>query len=187
MSVPHRPLVTARTPFCKAGHSTKQFSCLHPLRAKEAAKNWSYPAVSWQRARRKLATTAALETCPATHSTCSGSTSPAFTAVQCATPHWESTEPFHQGAVEKQPSSDLHLGPFSESASAGFTCQNFGLVFPQPPALEVTPDAICPSWASWAGKLLVLDLQGTPMSCAEHTLGLPTDMGWKLGVLFMQH
>lgn len=55
-------LVTAITPFCKAGHSTKQFSCLHPLTAKEAAKNWSYPAVSWQRAQRNLATTAALET-----------------------------------------------------------------------------------------------------------------------------
>lgn len=89
-AVPQRPLVTATTPFCKAGHSAKQFSCLHPLTAKEAAKNWSYPGVSWQRACRNLATTAALR--PALAHTAPALGAPALPLQPCqvccsATPH----------------------------------------------------------------------------------------------------
>lgn len=127
-----RPLVTAITPFCKAGHGTKQFSCLHPLTAKEAAKNWFYPAVSWQRAQRNLATSAALETCPATHNTCFGNTSPAFTAMpgllQCVTPRWEPTKPFYQELLGSHlPLICIWDLSLKDSGSTGFTCQSIGL------------------------------------------------------------
>lgn len=62
-----------------------------------------------------------------------------------------------------------------ESGSAGFKRQTIGFGIPAASYLRgVIPDAICPSWAIWAGKLLILDPQGSlTMFCAEHTPGLP--------------
>lgn len=117
---------------CKA----VQFS-LHPLTGKEAAKNWSLGREhigTWP--PQQLWRPALPQHLPWEHQPCLYSH--ARPAAVWESLHWESTKPFYQGAVGKSPSPDVYLGPLSlKESGVQNVCQNIGLVFPQPPTLEV--------------------------------------------------
>lgn len=157
---------------CKA----VQFS-LHPLTGKEAAKNWSLGREhigTWP--PQQLWRPALPQHLPWEHQPCLYSH--ARPAAVWESLHWESTKPFYQGAVGKSPSPDVYLGPLSKRVWSAECVSEHWFGIPTTSYFRgVILDAICPSWASWAGKLLILELQGSPtMSWAEHTPGLPTEM-----------